>query len=683
MQPKIHKDKRGYLLKHQIVNSSVFSVIFAVFMLLIVQSVAYGETTVSMSPSTIVAPSVGQQLTFTISIKDGVNVYSTALYVTFDSTVLSYVSSVTGSYIANPVNLTELQGDTVFIGSGSLPWAPVSGSGTLATVTFTVVAVKDSTIGLRAILAGRHLLLPQQGIIVRGARITTTETETGGTSTTNTGPPPDPTVFFRVLGDNQSGVAGEPLAKPFVVGTRDRGGDPLEELRVVFSVLTGEGSLSAEVVFTDPNGRAESRLTLGPEPGTNTVQVSAHGTERVIVFKAEATLPPVPRVLSIISGDNQSGVVGESLANPFVVEVRDENSNPLENVTVNFAVLTGGGTLNTMTATTDTNGQAESTLTLGTEPGANTVEASVEGVSLPVVFSAEAVLPLPTPTTLSIVPRVDDETDPYVVQVHDQDGTPLVDVIVIFTILGDDGSTSTTTVMTNENGQAAFTLPPGTAPGTYTITGSVEGVAETVTFTAIVSLDFDLYLPSGFSLIHIPLKVKAINGMPMTLQSVADLYDALGGADSVNWLITHDPQTQTWHGYYGDAYRESVANRTLTDQTGILASINAPILVRLIGDALGTDGTSALNLAPGLNLVGLPLRDSRITRVSDLFTLEGISGSITAIVVTDNGEFRIVGRVDDLDDIPITGGQSFLLITQSAAMAPISGDGWGDAALGR
>ena len=172
----------------------------------------------------------------------------------------------------------------------------------------------------------------------------------------------------------------------------------------------------------------------------------------------------MPRALSIISGDNQSGVVGESLTNPFVVEVRDENSNPLENVTVNFAVLTGGGTLNTMTATTDTNGQAESTLILGNDPGTNTVQVSVEGTTETVIFNAEAVLPLPTPTTLSIVPRADDETDPYVVQVHDQDGNPLEDVTVTFTIFGDDGSTSTTTVMTDENGHAAFTLPPGTRP---------------------------------------------------------------------------------------------------------------------------------------------------------------------------------------------------------------------------
>ena len=123
------------------------------------------------------------------------------------------------------------------------------------------------------------------------------------TSTTPSPPPPpepDPTVFFRVLGDNQSGVVGEALAKPFVVRTQDRGGDPLEGIPVIFDVLTGGGSLSAKTVWTDANGWAESTLTLGSEPGTNTVQVVAHGTSRVIIFRAEATLlPPPPITLSI------------------------------------------------------------------------------------------------------------------------------------------------------------------------------------------------------------------------------------------------------------------------------------------------------------------------------------------------------------------------------------------------
>ena len=381
------------------------------------------------------------------------------------------------------------------------------------------------------------------------------------TSTTPTTPPPpepDPTVFFRVLGDNQSGVVGEALAKPFVVRTQDRGGDPLEGVRVVFEVLTGGGSLSAKIAWTDANGRAESTLTLGSEPGTNTVQVVAHGTPRVIIFRAEATLLPPPTTLSIISGDNQAGLTGEPLTNPFVVEVRDENGNPLEGVTVTFAVSAGGGMLSAGAVTTDANGRAGSTLTLGTEPGANTVEISVEGVSETVVFSAEASLPPPAPTTLSIVSD-DNQTgltgetlaDPFVVEVHDQYGDLISGVTVTVTVLGDDGVLSTETTMTDANGRAEITLTLGTEPGGYTVEVGVEGVAETATFTVVAELlEFDLSLSAGLNLIHIPLKVRAIDGMAGRIESVADLYDALGGADTVNFLITHDPATQEWFGLF-------------------------------------------------------------------------------------------------------------------------------------
>ena len=160
------------------------------------------------------------------------------------------------------------------------------------------------------------------------------------------------------------------------------------------------------------------------------------------------------------------------------------------------------------------------------------------------------------------------------------------------------------------------------------------------------------------------------------IKSVSDLYRALGGAGTVNWLITHDPQTQTWHGYFGDADSGSIADRALTSQTGILASIKTPISVHLTGDALGMDGISAILLTPGLNLVGLPLNDSTITRVSDFFTLEGVGDNVAVIIVTDNGEFKAVGRAGDDGDIPITGGQGFILIVQQPITVPIAGTGW-------
>ena len=88
------------------------------------------------------------------------------------------------------------------------------------------------------------------------------------------------------------------------------------------------------------------------------------------------TLNLITPGLSKVSGDDQTSISGASLVNPFVIEVRDENGSVLEGVSVTFAVTTGGGMLSVTSTMTDENGAAQSTLTLGTNLGMNTVEVS-------------------------------------------------------------------------------------------------------------------------------------------------------------------------------------------------------------------------------------------------------------------------------------------------------------------
>jgi hypothetical protein len=156
----------------------------------------------------------------------------------------------------------------------------------------------------------------------------------------------------------------------------------MEGVTIAFVVSAGGGLLSHETVLTDANGQAESTLTLGIDPGTNTVEVSVEGIAETTTFNAEASLPPpMPTALEGVSGDSQNGLTGETLMNPFVVEVRDQYDDPMEGVTVTFAVSAGGGLLSHEMGITDANGRAESTLTLGSDPGTNTVKVSVEGIA--------------------------------------------------------------------------------------------------------------------------------------------------------------------------------------------------------------------------------------------------------------------------------------------------------------
>ena len=45
------------------------------------------------------------------------------------------------------------------------------------------------------------------------------------------------------------------------------------------------------------------------------------------------------------------------------------------------------------------------------------------------------------------------------------------------------------------------------------------------------------------------------------------------------------------------------------------------------------------------------------------------------IILTDGGEFKLVGRAGDPGDVPVTGEQSFILTAQRAARIDISGGG--------
>ena len=88
------------------------------------------------------------------------------------------------------------------------------------------------------------------------------------------------------------------------------------------------------------------------------------------------------------SGDRQEGEPGATLKTLFVVETMDEHGEPIVGKTVQFDILAGGGTLSAQTATTDAQGIAQVTLTLGAAAGINKVKASSEGIESWVLFTA-------------------------------------------------------------------------------------------------------------------------------------------------------------------------------------------------------------------------------------------------------------------------------------------------------
>ena len=110
-----------------------------------------------------------------------------------------------------------------------------------------------------------------------------------------------PKAFWIISGYDQQGLVGEALAHPFVVEARDHSGEPLPGVQVMFSVTAGGGMLSVTNAVTGSNGRAESILTLGPNPGRNTVTVSVTG---IVEEQSASAVAEPPPILEDVNGDD-------------------------------------------------------------------------------------------------------------------------------------------------------------------------------------------------------------------------------------------------------------------------------------------------------------------------------------------------------------------------------------------
>ena len=109
--------------------------------------------TVSIVPSTKVSPAIEEMLTLSLNIKDSEAVAGYQATVQFDDTALRYVSSANGDYLpagsffVDPV----VEGNLVKLNAVSLA-GESTGDGTLATLTFEVIAIKNSTLTLSDVL---------------------------------------------------------------------------------------------------------------------------------------------------------------------------------------------------------------------------------------------------------------------------------------------------------------------------------------------------------------------------------------------------------------------------------------------------------------------------------------------------------------------------------------------------
>ena len=216
--------------------------------------------------------------------------------------------------------------------------------------------------------------------------------------------------------------------------------------------------------------------------------------------------PPSPASLTIVGGTPQTGTVSFPLGQTLRVRVTDDDGSPLGGILVTWAVASGGGSLATATSTTDGDGVAVNSWTLGSTEGPQTVTASAEGTNA-VTFTATA-----GPRSAFLLQRAagnaqvglpGDVVNPIQARLLDANGLPLAGVRVTWTVTGGGGSVNPNASTTNSLGIATtlWTLGP---TGPQTLTATAPG-AGTLTFTAASDecarvRTFDQMLGAGRSL---------------------------------------------------------------------------------------------------------------------------------------------------------------------------------------
>src|SRR5215472_3924629 len=278
---------------------------------------------------------------------------------------------------------------------------------------------------------------------------------------------PIPTVLAVQSGNNQTGTVGGPLPGPLQVRVTAADGLGVKGIPVQFSILTGGGSIASSPVVTDTGGYASVTPTFGTLAGAVSYQAAVAGLTPVS-FSATAKAG-LPTQVLVNAGDGQSANAGATLTITPSVVVKDTFANPVPNVGVTFAVVSGGGSVIGGSATTNASGVAAvGSWKLGTVTGANTMSATVGSLSH--TFTATAV---PGPVNLA----------QSLVTVSPSD-TLASGTLITLTLQAKDSFANN---LTTGGATVAFSVTGGTSTGSLSSVTDHGNGTYTATFTGIVA----------------------------------------------------------------------------------------------------------------------------------------------------------------------------------------------------
>jgi hypothetical protein len=241
-------------------------------------------------------------------------------------------------------------------------------------------------------------------------------------------------VAFTALGQTQQ-------LSPSVA---DQNGDPLTDAQISWS---SSNNAVASV--------SETGLVTAQGAGTAEVSASAGSANASVAVSVVQT----PTQMTKVSGDSQSGIAGEPLGLPIVVEVDDVLGHPVAGTTVSFTAQ-DGGSVTPPSAATGLDGRASTTLTTGPSTSVpQGVTAAIPARGISVSFTASTVAGPPASIALAAgnnqhaTAGTPVPVRPAVV-VRDANQNPVAGVPVEFEVISGGGTITGGSTATDANGRA-------------------------------------------------------------------------------------------------------------------------------------------------------------------------------------------------------------------------------------
>ena len=204
-----------------------------------------------------------------------------------------------------------------------------------------------------------------------------------------------------ISGSVQTESIKKPLSQPFTIKVTDCKGIPKSGITINWQITgipagAAGQTLTASNTTTVSDGTTGVYLILGSRPGTYTVTATC--PECTSGSPQTFTATAVGYTMQYISGDGQTGSVGQALKEPFIVIVKDKDNMIIAGAGIQWNITStppnaaGVGLTNTMLST-GSDGMASATLILGDKEGQYTIESSCEECSngSPVTFTATAI----------------------------------------------------------------------------------------------------------------------------------------------------------------------------------------------------------------------------------------------------------------------------------------------------